>query len=598
MAALSIWPAVGALVPVPEPDSPSLPTTGATVEDTAYIRDLLRSGLVLTYDPLEISTDPTADYSANTYGYVSATVFGALPDGITNNTAVLQQAIDNAAIGVEFRDGEFATRKLTLESDTELRGIGLLSSAQPDEEVVRANDDGSSRVARVNIFGLRVRNSATHTNDDWSAVKIKGAELCKIVGTIFDTTYVALGSDYGSDTLGPYSGNPASEDQPKRQSRDVLVAHCDAQNTAYMAYEFFASLRHRVVGNSVARETGYSTSHGYRFTGFPGMPCKHNSAVANIAHRTGTGVSVQTAAYANSLIGFVLADIDGPALQHTPNSSYATGFNRCNKIQAVADGCTYGADLYNPSYSNFDLVVKDASSDGVYLRSDGGYYGAAKGNILDLVAVDCGGASGVGARIQTSHGVHRLNIERPGTHGARIEGDYNIVDVVVDNASEDGSGQSLVVTGDYNIVRVVGTNNSTTIDVAITGDNNVVDVMTPSNTLSVSGSNNRLRGVANAVSNGGTGNDFSGLKGCSGRGRHSATTDSNGRTTITLPTVPTGMTIAPMVSLISTSLVDCRAHVRSASISPSSEIVVEVRKDDGTAVASTAVVIGYLYECY
>jgi hypothetical protein len=61
-AQVSVWPAVGLSVPVPNPASPPLSTSGATVTLTGYIQGLLQSGQVLTYDPLGGGTSPEVDY--------------------------------------------------------------------------------------------------------------------------------------------------------------------------------------------------------------------------------------------------------------------------------------------------------------------------------------------------------------------------------------------------------------------------------------------------------------------------------------------------------------------------------------------------------
>jgi hypothetical protein len=184
----------------------------------------------------------------------------------------------------------------------------------------------------------------------------------------------------------------------------------------------------------------------------------------------------------------------------------------------------------------------------------------------------------------------RVNLGEVPPGGYTVDDDCNVLSIFCALTSA-----SVLVTGNKNLLEIVGVDSSTEVELTVSGDDNIITVQSPTKSLVVLGDGNRISGAVSSVTNTGARNDFTGLQGAKGRGVSTQTTDGSGRITIPLTSVPSGLSVAPVVSLVGTTPADAYTRVRSVS---SSSIQVEVRKDDGTAYAATSVSVSYIYECY
>jgi hypothetical protein len=534
-------------------------------------------------------------YSLRADQSVTPYMLGALGDDSSDDTASVEFSISGGVIA-DLYEGVYVNHAITSTEPGGIRAVNVdavLKNTTPDEGVLIFQDNGTDRPERPFVHGVRFLGSPTDTTDDYASLKFKGADYAQAIGNLFEEPYVGFAIDYGSATLGPYSGSPSGvgyEQQPERQSYSSVAAFNDVKNGAYMGFEVFASVFGRLIGNGVNNESD-SGSHAYRVVGFPGMYSKYNVVLGNQGHNTLHGLSLQRASKANILDGFTFSSIGSVGFHQTLNSTDDADFTRLNRIGGIVDGCLYGAWLVNPMYNSINVQVDGATTRGVWLDADGGGYGSAKSNNLDAIVIN----SAYGASIEASHTIARVNLDECGTTGLRIQGDYNIVDVISDNPSQTSADNGLVIAGNFNIVRFIGTNNSNSIDVTVSGSDNILTLHTNKG-LSVSGSRNRLIGTAGSLTVSGSNNNFSGMNGCGGGGVSSQTTDVNGRLTITLtPSVPSGRRLCPTVC-VETTTETWYAEIYSVN-SAGSSFVVRIRNDNGSPVASTAVTVVYNYVC-
>lgn len=474
---------------------------------------------------------------------------------------------------------------------------------------------GANRPNRGRVQDLQIEDTkADGSNDNYAAIFLYGVDDVSITGNSVSPCTVGISVQPGDASLGPYAGDIFTEDRNKCQSRNTVLAFNEVKSAGMMGYEMFSALRGRFIGNVADNEGDTKgTQHGFRFTGYAGMPCSYNAAVGNVSYNFANGISIQTATKYNTIAAHQVCNaVNG--VTYNINTTSNAQYNGHNYVQAVVHSCSHGAYLYNPSYNHFNLIVDQATTTGVYLRKDNGSFGYAKNNLVDAIVTNSASA----ARIETDNNIVRITCATLSSNAIEITGNNNIVDVVVDDVSNAGGRFSLLVSGNKNIIRCLARSNNTpaTADISVTGsDNHVTTVASTGvtctgarntlegnlgNVTSLAGSTDTiLRGTATSISRGGTNTDYTGIRGGSGRGQISTTSDVNGEATISVTGIPTGLTVMGAIAQYLNFTNGRYVIVKSCSVSSGTlTIVLRFRKDDGTAAASEAVFAFYQYFAY
>ena len=539
--------------------------------------------------------------------------FGAVGDGVTDDTADFKEAAATNSYAI-VPEGTYMLREDGFNVPSGFFAYdpnAILENNENDERVLLFVDNGSQRTQNVLVDGLTLVDGGIDSTNNSAAVFSSAVDHSHYIRNKVPQCTVGISSQYGSASLGPYSGNPATEDQPERQSRDNVYAFNDVQ-ASNMAFEFFSALRHRGIGNNAYNDGVAATSHAYRITGFPGMPCDGNAYVGNTATNYVNGVSFQTSAHYNVFSGFAFTDMVN-GVQLNPNLAYANDHTGFNYIQGTVARATRGLYADNPSYTKFDLIVDDISDQGLWLDKTANF-GSAAHCIVDAIVRD----GPTALLLETDRNIVRLTASQLTSNAISISGSNNIVDIVVDDIQNVSGSFSLVVSGNKNQIRCIASSNTTpaTADISVTGDDNIVHVDAAigvsctgeRNTIegnlgavvSLAGSvDTILRGTATSVVRGGTNTDYTGLRKGSGRGQISTTTDGSGEVTLTVTGIPTGLTAYGLLPQYVGFLNNRYIVVKTASVASNTlTAVLRFMKDDGTAAASEAVFCYYEYFAY
>lgn len=546
--------------------------------------------------------------------WVSVKDFGAVGDGVTVNT----QAFVYASSGENYSPvpgGTYLVRQSDLINESGFIGTSpqsIVRNNTDNERVLFFSNNGTIRNGYVRIENLRIEDGGTDSSDNFAAIFSYGVDLSRYIGNWVSPSTIGVSSQYGPNTLGPYSGNPATESQPNRQSRNNVYAFNDV-NASSMGYEMFSSIRHRLVGNNAYNDTTGANSNAYRFTGYPGMPCDGNVMVGSTGQGYLNGISVQTATHYNSFSSFAFTDMSGNGVSLNPNTTYPSDHSGLNYFQGVVARANNGLYADNPSYSRFDLIASNCAANGVWLDKTANY-GDGQSCIVDAIVKD----SAIAAVIETDFNIVRITAADLTSNAITISGNNNIVDVVMDGVVNASARLSLSVSGNKNIVRCIAAGNSSpvTADVSVAGSDNHVVVMAAvgvsctgarntiegnlGNVTSLAGSTDTiLRGTAASVTRGGTNTDYTGLRKGSGRGQVSATSDANGEVTVTVTGLPSGLTAYALMAQYQGFSNNRYVVVKSVSVASNTlTAILRFRKDDGTAAASEAVFAYYSFAAY
>jgi hypothetical protein len=424
--------------------------------------------------------------------------YGAVGNGTTDDTTAIETALlDKPSF---LPSGNFLVTEVT--QDTPFRLTGGASDSKifntgNDKFVINSTDNGTIRNSDVTVANLLVSQDGTgFTSNNFPAIHVYGTDDSYVVSNKLETADVGISIKYGSASLGPYTGNPATEDQPKRSPRANVIGFNTIKELRRMGVESFGSYKTRIIGNAIDTQTLTASSHSYRFTGFPGIPCTYNVAQGNIGGKSLTGVSIQTATHANDLSGFVFHDVT-QGVQLTDNTTYPTYFSKLNRVGAIVDKATVGALLSGPQHSEYNLIINETAGQALLVTP--ATYGDNKACLFNVIARDATIGSGHAIQIQTDSNIGKFIIDGSTFSGLRIDGDYNVIDVVVN----DINGAAISVNGDYNIVRVTSSNNLGTNDVGIAGDKNTVTV-NGRNGVSIAGTKNIVMGHCGSLTDAGT----------------------------------------------------------------------------------------------
>lgn len=499
-------------------------------------------------DAFQVSYTPpfTGSVSTNVGNKLAQTVsvmdFGAVGDGVTDDTAAVADAAQNSYAVVPAGTYEVAFDASSGYVTKGLIGVDPtveLNNPNLDEATVAVGTTNYQRPNRAKVENLGITGANTDLTNNYPDLSTWSAFSHYIGNYIHDISSGLSVSYNGEDSAGAtaaFGGTIAQfvanvpVAQPLRASTGATVAFNNIVNANIIGQQIFCTNHTRVIGNAVVNNSP-SSQHGYRFTGYPGGPTNFNAAVANTAKNVQNGLSVQTATRYNSFNGFVTEAPTIAGVFLNTNSTLANWHHSYNYLQGISKGGTHGVYAAKPQYNHIQHIVDGATTWGVQFDASG-TYGLNKGNMLDAVIANCG----EGANINSSNNHVRVVLSQIGGRGITVAGSYNIIDVVCDTPSTGVNTFALQISGGNNVVRIASSGNANTVDISITGNQNLIECMC-AKSIAVSGNNNKFTGLINTVgttniSNSGTGNDFNGLKGVSGIYVGTATTNASGQVTI------------------------------------------------------------------
>lgn len=385
----------------------------------------------------------------------------------------------------------------------------------------------------VTLKNVLAQGDPIQPSNNQAVITIDRCHEATITGNRVIDGYNSMGCEF-SDTIPP----PGEE----RRTINSVIAHNILQGT-YIGIEAFSPFACAFVGN-VASRAGKTqgTQHGLRITGYGpdhlsqghDLRNRGNAYVGNVYNNYANGVSLQAGVYGN-IINFVATDcINGFA--STENTTAPDAISSGNDVTMVADNVSFGAFIFEPRGSSYRGTIQEASTRGIETRAA---TRGAKGNSYDLVV----GKSEAGGRFEDSHSRISVTARELQSGGVQIINNFNLVDAVISDINLDGgTSVALSVSGDNNLVRVVTDAISNPVaDVNVTGDGNdltmVGDTGNSEGLVTVTGTGNIIRGNCTITAASVAGNDYSGVFGWSQADNYSATTDAGGRFTLPL-TVP------------------------------------------------------------
>ena len=433
-----------------------------------------------------------------------------------------------------------------------------VTNASSDNSTFTFSGDGQNRLKKPLISNTNIIGQTTGTSNGNGAIKLRATESAKVLFNDI-VSYEGIRSGYGDASLGDYTGNPATENQPLRQCKDtVIIGNNVTVNN--MGIELIASTGSSVLANTIKGTDSKAGSNGIRLTGYPGMPNNNTSIVGNKVISKLTGVSVQSASKYNTISALQIDDCY-EGVQQIDNVTYTDYWSSFNNIQAIANDCVTGFRLYNYNNSKLDAIADNCSS-GVSLYNNDSVYGVGKNCIVDAIVSNC---SSDGMYLSNhNNSIFRIVMSEITRYGLRLNGDRNIIDIVLDDAGQ--TNFPIDIQGNNNIIRIVQ-DVSTTIqswDINVVGNDNDITVNNVKKVY-ISGTGNKLNAINldylrlnETVENCYIAGSIAEFKfdtinedldkinlsnlACSFRGKLSTeTTDASGQYTMTFDNIPTGL---------------------------------------------------------
>lgn len=181
----------------------------AVISVSIFTFNYISPGKLDSTEELSSNLNQIKEVEIPTDKIINAKDYGAKGDGVTDDTAALQDAIDesskeNALLVIpESEQPYFITKQLILSKDTHISGYGAVLFMAPEEDTIRNMlwSDPDDIVTNISIQGLTLRSENTIAGVDYYAnsmvsnvqgMYFQGVETMKINDVFMDNVYVGL----------------------------------------------------------------------------------------------------------------------------------------------------------------------------------------------------------------------------------------------------------------------------------------------------------------------------------------------------------------------------------------------------------------------
>lgn len=367
---------------------------------------------------VKVDLDDKASLSGR---YVNVRDFGAVGDGVTDDRAAIQSAIDSISEGgvILFPKGVFLIETEILTDPSNMRaGIKLYSN-----QIMQGSGWGS------------VIKLADNIPTDVSTVSL----ICNEDQTGVGNTNIVI-RDMTID------GNKANQDIPSMEEADEwecvdfdtvsdsVIYNCHIKNAVAEGYDGDKSARCLFLNNKVTDCGGY----GFHITR---VGSEHNLLINNYTARNGYERSDRRSSFGEAAGGLDFTQTDNCLIGHV-------SYRDCNGVELRSDS-------KNNLISNCRFIETGAESPaqnglvgmGIYFTLDG----SQENNIIDSCyfnGCEWSGIRGLRGSTASNNRIVNLRGQQTGSDGISAEGDNIIIDNYIENVNRDGihsgSGISLI----------------------------------------------------------------------------------------------------------------------------------------------------------
>ncbi len=442
-----------------------------------------------------------------------------------------------------------------------------------DKSTVLVGGEQQKATSGFVVSGFKLKGDDTQPTNDHAVMTVSSVDGAILTEHEVEGGYNSFSLEYGEANI-----------DGDRRSINSIVASFIARGS-YMGFEMFANAYCAVAG-LVASRAGRTrgTQHGMRITGYGKNHLNQGHDLRNrgnnysgfASHNYTNGVSQQTGAYNNN-VNFTATDGEN-GLHFTENTTLDDAISRSNNYTFAIGGMKHGSYLYDPLCSSFRGTIDEGKTYGWYTRK-----GArrAESNSYDLTV-----SNSNGLEFADSHSRIYVTAKEL-ISGCIISGNWNIVDIVIDenNFNQESQNLALRISGSNNIVRVIVTNAKQPFsEVVVSGHDNdltlSLDTSGTNGKVALLGNNNTLRGKCNIGTVTGYGNDYSAVSGFYCQGKASVSfTNGRGFINVLMKTSAYVLSIEPYL------LNEPRILYFKVVSSSASQIVIDAYDKDGNAIS-------------
>ena len=436
--------------------------------------------------------------------------FGAVGDGVTDDTAAIQAALDSASGDLYLPEGAYLI-STTLADDLDVSISGGTLKTATQEQIILQVGSGATYINNLSIRDVTFENTGSGITNNYAPADIRLGNNCVIDNATFNGTY--LGARIGYDGGANYSSL-------------CKVVNSYFDNVTEMAIENIYANRNLISGNIINAPALGTGKWALRLTGntATGVVCTDN-----IINSNGRGISVQ-------------ADVDNNVVSNNYIENAQRGIELLagasgnNAVGNVTYNCEYGAQLTGALGNNVNINATATTALGISVDGNSKY-----NNISGVIN---GTTGNDGLRVVSGSDYNNFNIviKDAQQDGADIQSNGNTGYINIDEAN-----LGLSLSGNYNNLSGQISNVAST-ELSVTGNNNILNFVVNGDVVfDAASSNNKLIGVVTGtITDNGTGNDYSGVAGYSDYGEDTISVDASGYATIShaltgLPTYITAM---------------------------------------------------------
>ena len=324
-----------------------LKVTAQSVED--YVEQYAELG---TYTPAGVNA-VVRTVETKLRETVSVKDFGAVGDGVADDTAAIQAALDSGATRVYGPGGTYLTGSLTIPSNVELYGDGAATvfklKPAANATVIRnsnqsggnvnitlrdiaidgnkANNTAGSCVSFVKVTGFKLQNVKAYDSDDhvFALTEVTrgqvlecsatGAAGATMVGLLLGASYPSTTNAVDVEVRGGYYANNGQDGVLFEAGSNVRIIGVTANSNGQTGVKIGSTASRYIVANC------YTEGN---ITGFKSQQASNGEFVGNIAYRNlQPGFSVETS-FAGTVTGILIAN--NQAIENGQGISAQYGF--------------------------------------------------------------------------------------------------------------------------------------------------------------------------------------------------------------------------------------------------------------------------------